>query len=106
MDPSVPKRGRGRPAKYSPEEREQKYKDASKLWKQDHKEYYKESQKQYYDQHSDTLCQNKKDHYERSTYALRLLNDIWSQTELVNYMSEDLRTKVENLVQHKRIILS
>ncbi len=38
------KRGRGRPAKYSPEEREQKYKEASKQW---HKEQILEYNRKY-----------------------------------------------------------
>jgi hypothetical protein len=101
-----PKRSRGRPAKYTKEEREDKYKEASKVWKQEHKEYYKETQKQYYEQHSDVLCQNKKDNYERSVYALRLLNDVYNQSELISHFPDDLREKIENLVQRKRIILS
>ena len=97
------KRGRGRPAKYSPEEREQKYRESIDKWREDHKEKHKNNQKRYYEQHSEQLIKQKKDYYEISAYALRLLNDMWSNPDLIEIKSEDLRNKLENLIKHKRI---
>ena len=101
-----PKRGRGRPAKYAKEEREEKYKENTKKWVTEHKEYYKDSRKQYYVMNSNDIQQNKKEYYERSSYALRLLNDIWKSPELVEFKSDDLKYKIQNLIENKRIIIS
>ena len=100
------KRGRGRPAKYAKEEREQKYKESTKKWLSEHKEYYKDTRKQYYDTNTDDIQKNKKEYYERSAYALRLLNDIWNHPDLIEFKSEDIKYKIQNLIEHKKIIIS
>ena len=49
------KRGRGRPAKYAKEEREQKYKESKEKWIQEHKEHIKVQRKEYYLDNYDNL---------------------------------------------------
>ena len=100
------KKPRGRPAKYSPEERKERYKEATKQWLTENKDYYRDSRKQYYDKHTENIQQNKKEYYERSAYALRLLSDIWSHPDLIEIKSEDIRNKIQNLIEHKRIVIS
>ena len=45
LEATPPKRGRGRPAKYSEDEREEKYKELRLQWNKDHKQECKESSK-------------------------------------------------------------
>ena len=85
----LPKRGRGRPAKYAPEEREQKYKEASKQW---HKE------------HMEDRTSYLKDYQERSRTALKLLAEMWDQGIIV-INSENYEGKVRNLLENRQKIL-
>ena len=101
---SPPKKGRGRPAKYAKEEREQKYKDARVQWNKEHKEERKESYRTYYANHSDEIVKISKDYQDRSRYALKLLSELWSHPEYLNINDSDpLSLKIKNLIQHKKI---
>ena len=84
-----PKRGRGRPAKYAKEEREQKYKEASKQW---HKEHI-EDRNSYL-----------KDYQERSRTALKLLAEMWDQGIII-INSENYEGKVRNLLDNRQKIM-
>jgi hypothetical protein len=83
------KRGRGRPAKYSPEEREQKYKESTKKW---HKE------------HIEDRTSYLKDYQERSRTALKLLAEMWDQGIIV-INSENYEGKVRNLLENRQKVL-
>jgi hypothetical protein len=97
------KRPRGRPAKYAPEERKDKYKEASKLWRQEHKQEYKEHRKAYYDQHSDELMKLNYDYQARARNALRLLSELLEQDQL-QVRDEKYREMINDLVKNKKII--
>ncbi len=98
------KRGRGRPAKYTKEEREQKYKESRVQWNKEHKEERKESYRTYYANHSDEMVKISKDYQDRSRYALKLLSELWSHPEYLNINETDpLCLKIKNLIQHKKI---
>ena len=81
------KRPRGRPSKYAPEERKDKYKEASKLW---HRESY------------DKQFECVKNYQDRSRFALKILNDLWSEN-LIDIKSDKYKIIVQNLVEHKKI---
>ncbi len=98
----VPKKTRGRPAKYSPEERDQKYKESTKEWFQSHKEY----RQTYYQSNIENVKKQTKEYQDRARYALSLLDDIWNNSECVGVMPDDLKAKVQHLIVHKKILSS
>jgi hypothetical protein len=100
------KRGRGRPSKYAPEERDQKYKELKEQWKLDHKDHIKDHMKSYYLERQEHIYQTHKDYSERARYALRLISDIYNEKEALNILSPDLRRKVESLIEHKKVLCS
>ena len=85
---SVPKRGRGRPAKYAKEEREQKYKELSKQWSKEHKEERVQSSSEY---------------QERARFAYKLLCEIWND-DMIELKSEHHKNLIKNLVENKKIL--
>ncbi len=98
------KRGRGRPAKYAPDERKQKQKESIDKWRQEHKEEYKEQMKEYYNDNQSNIIKQKKEYLDRARYALRILDAIYNEKESLNNLSPDLKDKVLNLIEHKKII--
>jgi hypothetical protein len=96
-------RGRGRPAKYTKEEREQKYKDASKQWRQEHSQEYKEHRKAYYEQHSEELMKLNYDYQARARNALRLLSELLEQDQL-QVKDEKYKAMINDLIKNKKII--
>jgi hypothetical protein len=82
------KRGRGRPAKYAPEEREQKYKNASKIWKQEHNDRQNKLNTEYLD---------------RSRFAYRLLCDMWNKQQL-DLVTPEYKHIIQQLVENKNIL--
>jgi hypothetical protein len=95
---------RGRPAKYSPEERDEKYKEASRQWKENNKDQVKENKREYYTNKYDDLLKTNRDYQERSRYALRLLNDIYNDHESLMHLAPDIQTKLRTLVEQKQIL--
>jgi hypothetical protein len=81
------KRGRGRPSKYAPEERDQKYKELTKQWQQNH---------------ADKQFECVKDYQDRSRFALKLLNELWNDN-LIEIKSDRHRTILQDLIEHKKI---
>ncbi len=101
---SQPKRGRGRPAKYAKEEREQKYKELTKQWIQENKEHIKVQKKEYYNDNYDNLLKTNRQYQERSRYALRLLNDIYNDHDSLIHLAPELQIKLRTLVEQKQIL--
>jgi hypothetical protein len=97
------KRGRGRPAKYSPEEREQKYKELTKQWRDVHIEECKEKRKTYYNEHSDSLVKQTTGYQMRARNALRLLSELLETNE-IEFKSEKYKDLANQLVKEKKII--
>ncbi len=98
------KRGRGRPAKYAKEEREQKYKESRVQWIQENKDHIKEQKKEYYNDNQKYLLKMNKEYISRARQALNLMNDIWNQKEALEYFPPELRNKVQTIVEKKQVI--
>ena len=98
------KRGRGRPAKYAKEEREQKYKELTKQWIQENKEHIKIQKKEYYNDNYDNLLKINRQYQERSRYALRLLTDIYNDHDSLINLAPNLQEKLRTLVEQKQIL--
>jgi hypothetical protein len=96
------KRGRGRPAKYAPEERKERYKELSKTWHKEHKEEYKEYQHNYYTENSETILKQSNEYHIRARNALRLLTEMIEED--INIPSEKYKTLICDLVKNKKII--
>ncbi len=97
-----PKRGRGRPAKYRPEERKDKYKELSKNWQREHKDEYKDYQHNYYTSNSDTILKQSNEYHIRARNALRLLTEMLD--EHIEIPSEKYKGLICDLVKNKKII--
>ncbi len=98
------KRGRGRPAKYAKEEREQKYKELTKQWIQENKEHLSKQKKEYYNDNYNTILKNHKEYQERARFALRLLTDIYNDNESLIHLAPEIQTKLRTLVEQKQIL--
>ena len=83
-----PKRGRGRPAKYAKEEREQKYKEARVQWNKDHNDIKNKSNTEY---------------LERSRFAYRLLCDMWAKRQF-DSIEHEYKHIIQELVENKKIL--
>ncbi len=95
------KRGRGRPAKYSPEERKEKQREAIDKWRLEHKEACRTHRKNFYNENSDQMIQSNIDYQARSRNALRLLTVMLESGELETNKYKDLAF---DLVKNKKII--
>ncbi len=104
IKPTVVKRPRGRPAKYKPEEREQKYKELTKQWREENKERYSDNIKEYYEQHKEIMNTQKKEYQDRSREALRILHDIWESNDCI--VPEHIMTRVNYLFQRTKQLIS
>ncbi len=82
------KRGRGRPAKYAKEEREQKYKEARVQWNKDHNDIKNKSNIEY---------------LERSRFAYRLLCDMWDKRQF-DSIENEYKHIIQELVENKKIL--
>ena len=83
------KRGRGRPAKYAPEERDQKYKESSKIWKRNN-----------YKEHSEEISKQSSEYQKRMREAYHILCELWNnQGSIVDFKSELYSTKIKKLVE-------
>ena len=85
---SPPKRGRGRPAKYAKEEREQKYKESRVQWNRDHNDLKNKSNIEY---------------LERSRFAYRLLCDMWNKHQF-DSIGNEYKHIIQELVENKKIL--
>ncbi len=92
---------RGRPPKYSPEERNQKYRESIDKWRQENKEACKAHRKQFYNEHYDKLSQINADYYSRARNALRLLSEM---IEDGDWNDERFKELAFDLVKNKKII--
>ena len=100
------KRGRGRPAKYAKEEREQKYKETAKIWRQEHKEECKEYYRDHYSENHEKVYQHTKEYNDRARFALRVLSELWENKDnSIEFKNEKYKHVIQNLVEHKKIIL-
>jgi hypothetical protein len=86
------KKSRGRPAKYAPEERKEKYLEYQQKWKQDHYEEYKKID-----------LEGKKKRMERLTSAYKILQKVWGNDNITNLLSEEDKQSM-NLIFNSRQI--
>jgi hypothetical protein len=86
---SPPKRGRGRPAKYAKEEREEKYKESRDQWAKDNMDRRYELNDQY---------------GQRVRLAYKLLCDIWNKHYL-DKVDDPICLQIKDLVENKKIII-
>ncbi len=93
---------RGRPKKYSDEERKEKYKEASKNWKLNHQSECKDFHKAYYEKNSEEIMKQTYNYQTRSRIALRLLSEMIKHDEI---KSDKYRDLVEKLINNKEIIM-
>jgi len=100
----APKRGRGRPAKYAKEEREQKYKEASKQWKDTHKERILQLNKDYYNDNQEKIIQYQKEYQDRARYAMRILNDIYNDHDSLSHLAPNIQYKLRTLIEQKQVL--
>jgi len=98
------KRGRGRPAKYSKEEREQKYKEASKHWKDNNREHMLQVNKEYYNDHQKKIIQYQKEYQDRARYAMRILMDIYNDQDSLSHLAPTIQSKLRTLIEQKQIL--
>ncbi len=99
----TPKRGRGRPAKYTKEEREQKYKEASKIWKQEHREQCNEHHRVYYREHWEEVGKANTDYQNRARHALKLLSELIDNGQ-IEIKDEKYKLSITELIKNKKII--
>ena len=97
------KKPRGRPAKYSPEERQEKYKEASRLWKQEHKEQCNEHHKVYYRENSEFCLKQSYEYQARARNALRLLSEMLDN-DFIQIKDEKYKLMANDLIKNKKII--
>ena len=100
---TISKKTRGRPAKYTKEEREQKYKEASKQWKQEHREQCNEHSKAYYRENWEQVCQSNTEYQNRARHALKLLSELFD-TDLIEIKDERYKQSLTELIKNKKII--
>jgi hypothetical protein len=84
----LPKRGRGRPAKYAPEEREQKYKELSKQWTQTH---------------MDQRSKKNEEYASRTRKSYQLLTELWHKRYLDN-IDDPIYDQIKELIENKKIV--
>jgi hypothetical protein len=88
------KRGRGRPAKYTPEERKEKSKEWIKAWKKEH-----------YKNNADQEKQNAMEYQSRARSALRLLNELWlHHRDDVEFKSDRYPNLIREIVENKKVV--
>lgn len=95
------KRGRGRPPKYAPEEREQKYRESIDKWREEHKEECKMHRKHFYNENSENLIKGNIEYQTRARNALRLLSEMLDSGELETNKYKHL---AHDLIKNKKII--
>ena len=95
------KRGRGRPSKYSPEERKEKQREAIDKWREENKEACRTHRKNFYNENSDQMIQSNIDYQARARNALRLLSEMLDSGELETNKYKNLAL---DLVKNKKII--
>ena len=98
------KRGRGRPAKYAKEEREQKYKEASKQWKDNNREHILQLNKEYYNDNQKKIIQYQKEYQERARYAMHILTDIYNDQDSLSHLAPNIQYKLRNLIEQKQVL--
>jgi hypothetical protein len=88
------KRGRGRPAKYTPEERKERHKQLKSAW---NKEHYKNNTEQ--------EKQMATEYQSRARSALRLLNELWlHHRDDVEFKSDRYPNLIREIVENKKVI--
>ncbi len=93
MESSPEKPRRGRPPKYSPEERSEKYKLLSKDWC-----------KKNYEENSTKLSSHANNYQKRLREAHALLQELWThREEIAEFKSEEYREKLETFFQENKV---
>jgi len=92
---------RGRPKKYSDEERKEKHKEASRIWKLNNQDKCKDINKTYYEKNSEEITKQNYNYQTRSRIALRLLSEMIKHDEI---KSDKYRDLIEKLINNKELI--
>ena len=90
MESSPEKPRRGRPPKYSPEEKLQAYKEKHKL-----------TQHAHYARHREETCNRTKQQGQLYRFAYKLLQDIWNDQEI---KSDKYNPIIKSLLEQKQIV--
>jgi hypothetical protein len=90
---------RGRPKKYSDEERKEKYKEATRNWN-------KMNYKQLYQENSTKIKEQTKDYQDRARYAYKLLYDLWQNKDTnIEFKTDKYKFLIQKLIEDKEINL-
>jgi len=80
---------RGRPKKYSDEERKEKYKESSKIWKRNN-----------YKEHSKELSEQSNKYQKQLRESYSILKELWlNKGTLVEFKSDIYTEKIKNLIE-------
>ena len=100
---TITKKPRGRPAKYAKEEREQKYKELTKQWRQEHKDECNKHSQNYYREHSDQVYKSTLEYQYRARHALKLLSEMFDNNQ-IEIKDERYKLSVLELIKNKKVI--
>jgi hypothetical protein len=99
----LPKRGRGRPVKYSLEEKQEKKREYCKTWYVEHKERHNENNRAKYHENPEKFIQETCKRQGVGRDAFRLLSDLW-KSNLIHIEDEKYRNMIEDLIVHEKRI--
>jgi hypothetical protein len=97
------KKARGRPAKYAPEERKEKYLEKIKNWQEENADKVKENCKAYRDSHKEQLLSYHTDYQARARKALILLSDLLDHWD--DLQDDKYKSMVREIVENKKSII-
>jgi hypothetical protein len=101
------KKSRGRPAKYAPEERKEKYLEKIKNWQEENadkvKEYNHKWRQDHYEEYKKINSEGQKKRMERLISAYKILQKVWGNDNITNLLSEEDKQSM-NLIFNSRQI--
>jgi hypothetical protein len=103
------KKSRGRPAKYAPEERKEKYLEKIKNWQEENadkvKEYNRQGAKTFYDNNKEKCKTKNTDYQIRARKALIFLSDLLDHWDNLKDNSDIYKSMVREIVDNKKSII-
>jgi len=97
------KKRRGRPAKYNPEERKEKYQELNRSWYHEHKNELYSKKKEIYKENSKDIKEATMNYQNRARNAHRLLTELLEK-QLIEFKDESYKKMAIDLINHKLII--
>jgi hypothetical protein len=92
LEISPEKKPRGRPVKYAPEERQEKYKELSKVWREEHKDYVRDWQSS----NASKLVDANKRYLDRLRQGYKYLSMLL-ENDRINFNNDDEKQYVKKL---------